>query len=147
VSMKFLAIVFSLVFAIIVEQPDARAANPTVEHDYQELKDAILSGRNVGMTFDLAACHVHGTDSPGPNIRGGLHFEGFMVEPDETIAFSTTHFTVKADNTPMNEVLSFRVQPSGAMSARTRFVNAKTYEVVRDMEFDCSIGKGVAFHW
>jgi hypothetical protein len=125
------AIGFSLVLADLATWSAARAADSRIDHSYQQLKKAILSGKNIRMNLDLAACHIHGTDKPGPNIRGSMHFEGFMVEADQSIAFSTTHFTVKADNTPIDEVLSFRVQPSGEMTVRTRLHNASTYVVTR----------------
>jgi hypothetical protein len=140
-------IVFGLIFAGLASWNGAGAADAKRDHSYQKLKQAILSGKNISMTVDLAACHIHGTDKPGPSVRGSLHFEGFMIEADQSIAFATTHFTVKSDNTPMDEVLSFRIQPSGAIIARTRFLNASTYDVLHDSEFDCSIGNGTKFYW
>lgn len=114
---------------------------------YQKLEKAILDGKSISMTLDLAACHVHGSDKHGPNVRGTMRSEGYMIEADQTIAFATTHFTVKSDNTPIDEFLSFRVQPSGVVIARSRFLNASTYAVVHDVTYDCAIGSGMTFHW
>jgi VirK protein len=123
------------------------AAAADIDTGYQKLEKAILNGKDIHLTIDLTACHVHGTDRPGPPVRGSLHLEGYMIEADQSIVFSTTHFTVKSDNTPVNEFLSFRVQPSGIVTARTRLLNASTYVVFHDEEFDCNLGKGMAFHW
>jgi VirK protein len=114
---------------------------------YMQLEKAIMDGKDIRITLNLAACFVHGTAKPGPSIRGSLHFEGYMIEPDRSIAFAETHFTVKPDNKPVDEFLSFRVQPSGKVSARSRFLNAATYEIFHDEEFDCSLGEGTTFHW
>jgi hypothetical protein len=114
---------------------------------YKQLEKAIMDGKDIRMTLNLAACFVHGTAKPGPSIRGSLHFEGYMIEPDQSIAFADAHFTVKPDNKPVDEFLSFRVQPSGKVSARSRFLNAATYEIFHDEEFDCSLGEGTTFHW
>ena len=111
------------------------------------LEKAILDGKDIHLTLDLAACFVHGTAKPGPSIRGSLRFDGYMIESDETIAFATTHFTVRPDNTAVDEFLSFKVSPLGKVSARTRILNPLTFAVLGDAEFDCEIGKGTAFHW
>jgi hypothetical protein len=66
---------------------------------------------------------------------------------DETIAFATTHFTVRPDNTPVDEFLSFKVSPVGKVKTRTRVLNRSTFAVIHDVEFDCEVGKGIAFHW
>jgi hypothetical protein len=118
-----------------------------VDAGYQKLEKAIVNGKDIHMTLDLTACNVHGTDKPGPPVRGSLHFDGYMIEADQSIAFATTHFTMKSDNTPVNEFLSFTVQPSGTVTARTRFLNAWTNVVFHDARFDCKLGKGTTFHW
>jgi hypothetical protein len=136
----------SLILMGVASGRTARAAKDP-GRGYQKLEKAILDGKSISMTLDLAACHVHGTDKPGPNVRGSMRSEGYMIEADQTIAFATTHFTVKSDNTPIDEFLSFRVQPSGVVIARSRFLNASTYAVVHDATYDCAIGNGTTFHW
>jgi VirK protein len=118
-----------------------------VNHDYAELEKAVLEGKDIRMTLDFSACLVHGTEKPGPAVRGSLRFDAFMIRNDPSIAFSTTHFTVRSDKTPVNEFLSFRVEPTGKVDARTMFLNATTYAVFQEAEFDCDIGKGATFHW
>jgi hypothetical protein len=118
-----------------------------VNHDYAELEKAVLEGKDIRMTLDFSTCFVHGTEKPGPAVRGSIRFDAFMIRNDQSIAFSTTHFTVRSDNTAVNEFLSFRVEPTGKVDARTMFLNATTYTVFQEAEFDCDIGKGATFHW
>lgn len=118
-----------------------------LNHAYQDLEKAVLDGKDIRMTLDLSKCMIEGSEKSGPSIRGSLHFDGYMIESDQTIAFATTHFTVRADNTPVSEFLSFKVSPTGKVSARTRFLNPTTYAVMRETHLECEIGKGIAFHW
>jgi hypothetical protein len=139
---------FGVVFVALATGCGMQTATAAdVDRGYQKLEKAIVNGKDIHMTVDLTACHVHGTDKPGPPVRGTLHFDGYMVEADRSIAFATTHFTMKSDNTPVNEFLSFTVEPSGIVTARTRFLNASTNVVFHDATFDCNLGKGTTFHW
>jgi hypothetical protein len=83
-------------------------------NSHANLEKAILDGKDIHLTLDLTPCFVHGTAKPGPSIRGSLHFDGYMIESDETIAFATTHFTVRPDNTAVE------VSPLGKVSAPVR---------------------------
>jgi hypothetical protein len=115
--------------------------------DYSKFKQAVLDGKDIRMTLDLSKCLVHGTDKSGPSIQGSLHFDGYMVEEDQSIAFAMTHFTIRPNKMPVDEFLSFRVLPTGAIDVHTSFLNAATYAVFQEAEFDCNIDKGVSFHW
>ncbi|MEJ0096522.1 MAG: VirK family protein [Methylocella sp.] len=115
--------------------------------NYAELEKAALEGRDIGATFDLSRCLVHGANTPGPSIRGGLHLDGFMIQSDQTIAFSATRLTVRSDNTPVNGLLSFKVAPTGKIDVLSLSLNPLTYAIFHEAEFDCSMGEGVTFHW
>jgi hypothetical protein len=123
------------------------AAAADASEDYLQLEQAVLDGRDIRMTLDLSACLMHGTELSGPPIRGSVRFDAVMIQSDRSIALSMTHFTVRNDGTPVNEFLSFKVQPSGKVDARSRFFNAATYSAFQDSEFDCDLGRGTAFHW
>jgi hypothetical protein len=118
-----------------------------LNQDYAALERAVLDGKDVHMVIDLSACLVHGTDKSGPSVRGSRRFDGYMIQGDGTIAFSATHFTVRADKTPVSEFLSYRVRATGKISAHTIFLNPTTYAILQEAEFDCEIGKGATFHW
>jgi hypothetical protein len=118
-----------------------------VNQNYTELQKAVLDGKEIHMILDLSACTVRGGDKPGPNVRGSMRFDRFMIQHDQTIAFSTTHFTVRPDHTPVNEFLAFRVQPDGGVNAHTSFLNPVTFAVTQEAEFHCDIGRGATFRW
>jgi hypothetical protein len=127
--------------------PMQQAVADEPNHDFAALEKAVLDGKDFRMVIDLSACQVHGTDKSGPPVRGSARFDGVIIQSDDTMAFSTTHFTVRADKTPVSEFLSYRVHPTGKVNARTVMLNPATYAVLQESEFDCEIGKGVSFHW
>ncbi|UFW52019.1 VirK family protein [Bradyrhizobium arachidis] len=98
------------------------------------------------MLVDLSACQVHGTNAAGPPIKASMRFDGYMIQPDGTIAFATTHFTMRPDRA-VREFLSFRVHSNGKIEARTMTSDAVNNAVLKDAAFDCAIGKGATFHW
>lgn len=118
-----------------------------VNHAFAKLENAVLDGKDIRMALDLSKCVVKGSGKPGPSIRGSLHFDGYMIEQDLSISFATTHFTLRKDNTPVDEFLSFKVLSTGEVLSRTRFVNPSTYAVFHEAEFDCQLDRGVVFHW
>jgi len=117
------------------------------EQSYADLQQAVLDGRDIRVTLDLSACHVHGSALAGPPVRGSLRFDAYMIAGDGSIAFSMRHFTVQDGTTPVDELLTFKVDPTGRIDAHSRFFNAATFTVVRESEFDCEIGRGASFHW
>jgi VirK protein len=124
-----------------------RATADEPNPDYAALQKAVLDGKDVRMVLDLAACQVHGTDKAGPTVKGSARFDGYMIQADGTIAFATTHFTVRPDKTPVNEFLSYRVRTTGKVEMRNIVLNPTTFAVIQESAFDCEIGKGATFHW
>ena len=114
--------------------------------DYAALNKAIVDGKEFRMLVDLSACQVHGTSTAGPLIKASTRFDGYMIQPDGTIAFATTHFTVRPDKA-VREFLSFRVHANGKIEARTMILDAVNDAILKDTAFDCEIGKGATFHW
>jgi hypothetical protein len=98
------------------------------------------------MLIDLSACQAHGTNTPGPPVKGSMRFDGYMIQSDGTIAFATTHFTVRRDKA-VREFLSFRVHVNGKIEARTMTLDSVNYAILADSAFDCEIGQGTTFHW
>jgi hypothetical protein len=114
--------------------------------DYAALNKAIVDGKEFRMLVDLSACQAHDTGAAGPPVKASMRFDGYMIQPDGTIAFATTHFTVRPDKA-VREFLSFRVHPNGRIEARTMVLDAVNDAVLKDTAFDCEIGKGATFHW
>jgi hypothetical protein len=91
-------------------------------------------------------CITHDSGKPGPVIRGSLHPDEFMVLNDHSVAFAVTHSSVRPDSTPVDEFLSFRVQPDGRLVLRNVVLNPATYAIQWEAAFDCEIGKSVTFN-
>jgi hypothetical protein len=121
-------------------------AAPAENQSYADFAKAALDGKDIRVTLDLANCTVEGTDKPGPPIRGSARFDAFMVLEDH-ISFSMTHFTVRDDNSPVTEFVSFKARPNGKIEVHSRFLNAATFSVFHDAAFECEFGKGVTPHW
>jgi hypothetical protein len=124
-----------------------KTASADDNSDYTALRTAVLDGKDVRVVLDLSACSVRQFDKPGPAVSGSLRSDAYMIRGDRTIAFAATHFTLRADGTPVDEYLAFQVHSTGQVDARTRFVKATTYAVMEETAFNCGIGRGVTFHW
>ena len=139
------SLIVALMIVSISWTRDAVAAEPE-SADYAALSEAILEGKEPRMLIDLSACQVHGADIAGPPIRASIRFDGYMIQADGTIAFSTTHMTVRSDRS-VREFLSFRVRTNGKIEVRTATLGAVNFAVLRDSSFDCEIGKAAFFRW
>ncbi|MGY4315042.1 hypothetical protein ACVWW1_004369 [Bradyrhizobium sp. JR3.5] len=112
--------------------------------DCEALNKAIVDGKELRMLVDFSACQVHGASQAGPPIKASMRFDAYMIQPDGTIAFATTHFTVGPDEA-VKEFLSFRGHASGKVEARTMMLEAVNDAVLKDTAFDCGIGAAVEY--
>jgi hypothetical protein len=87
------------------------------------MQKAVLDSEDIHMILDLSACAAHRGDKPGPAVPGSVRSDRYMIQHDETMAFATTHFTVRPDHTPVEEFLAFRVQPNGRINAHPSFLS------------------------
>jgi hypothetical protein len=143
--MRYRLLMLALSLATFVGLPDSRAAEPPA--DGSALEHAVLAGKDIHVVLDLARCTEPDTGKAGPAIRGSLHPDGFMVQQDHGVAFAVSHFTVRPDKTPVTEFMSFRVKPDGKVALHSTFLNASSYAVLREAEFECDTGAGVTFIW
>jgi hypothetical protein len=81
------------------------------------LEHAVPGSKNIHVALDLSGCVEHDSGKPGPDVRGSLHPDELMVQKDHTIAFAMTHFTVRPDETPVDE---FAGEEHVSPSARSR---------------------------
>jgi cell division protein FtsB len=56
-----------------------------VNQNYTELQKAVLDGKEIHMILDLSTCKVRGSDKAGPAVRGSMRFDGYMIQPDDTL--------------------------------------------------------------
>ena len=82
------------------------------------LQHAVLGGNDIHVVLDLSHFTDQGTGKAGPAIRGSVRPQAFMVQGDHSIAFSTTHFAVRPDKTPVLEFNTFRVQRDGRVDLK-----------------------------
>lgn len=61
-----------------------------------------------------------------------------------TIVFSSWTCDAVAD---LREFLSFRVHADGKIEAHTMTLAAVDFVVVKDISFECEIGRAATFHW
>jgi hypothetical protein len=118
-----------------------------VNQDYASFAKAVLDGRDVRLTLDLSRCTGHSGGTQGPQVRGSIRSDAYLIRGDQTVAFAITHFTLRTDDTAVDEFLSFRVHPNGKVDVRTAFLNPATFSVRQESQFDCHIGQGATFHW
>ncbi|MET4799737.1 VirK family protein [Bradyrhizobium sp. LB11.1] len=139
------SLIVALMIGSIPWTRDAVAAEPK-SADYAALSEAILEGKEPRMPIDLSACQVHGVDIAGPPIKASIRFDGYMIQADGTIAFSTTHMTVRSDRS-VREFPSFRVHANGKIEVRTVTLGVVNFAVLKDTSFDCEIGRAATFRW
>jgi VirK protein len=146
VSARLRLSILALLIPVIGASVHVHAAGHSVKgNSYQEFFNSVVGGKPIYLKIDLASCKAHGTDTPGPSVVGIQHFENFMIRPDKSVAFSTTHFTVRNDNTAVNEFLSFIVSPDGKVALHNKFLEASTNKLLRESEYDCELGNGITF--
>jgi hypothetical protein len=46
---------------------------------------------------------LHGGEAHGPQIRGSIRFDAFMILGADSVAFMTTDLTLRPDNTAVDE--------------------------------------------
>jgi len=111
------------------------------------LVKAVLAGKDIRVINNLALCTKAGTTIPGPNIRGSLQPDAYMVLQDGTVAFSNTHQTINPKNSVVQEYLKYRVLPDGKVEFHSFVLNPLDYSILHESQYDCSIDKGVSFVW
>lgn len=117
------------------------------EQGYQQLKRALLSGKNVAVSLRLEKCILSGTTQAGPNLQGGTRIHRFLITEDQHIAFSDAHQTLNGENWPVTEYILYDVSPDGGVQIRTAFANSANRTATQRATYQCMIGNGVEFHW
>lgn len=127
--------------------PAHDAAADASSVSFGALQNAVLDGKSIGMTLDLSKCMIHDSTESGPPLKGSQKFDAFMIQGDQTIAFSSMHFRLRADRTPVQEHFDFKVHPDGKIEVTCSFLNPVNLTVLQEARFDCKIGDGAVFHW
>ena len=125
----------------------ALAQNLATSSTYPKLLRALVAGNNVAVTVHFDRCTVAGTQTPGPELIGGLRIDRFLVPNHQYIAFSQTHETLSPQNERVTEIIRYRVTPDDKMSIRTASIRERDGALSNQAEYLCAIGEGVELIW
>lgn len=139
------SIVSSLVLSVAITSGTSFANANSSEGAF--LESAVMAGKDIRVILDLSRCIEHGTQIPGPAVRGSVRPDTFMILSDHSIAFSNTHFTVPADNKPVQEFMKYRANGDGKFEFQTMVLDPINFSVLRKNQYDCEVNKGVKFFW
>lgn len=131
--------------AVLLFSAHDAAADASIS--FGAFQNAVLDGKSIGMTLDLSKCVIHNSTESGPPVKGAQKFDAFMIQGDQTIAFSSMHFRLRSDRTPVQEHFDFRVHPDGKIEVTCSFLNPVNLTVLQEARFDCKIDDGAVFHW
>ncbi|WP_426162328.1 VirK family protein [Pseudoduganella sp. R-34] len=110
---------------------------------YGDVVEALMHGRSVALTMDLAQC-VDNLGAKGPDRRAGLAIGSFML-PGSYLAFSDTHFTLSPIGSPATEFMRYRLNNDGSLTLDVTVLGMPDYHPVRQMNYRCTIGAGARF--
>lgn len=111
------------------------------------LQDAVMAGNDIRAMLDLSLCTAHESGAPGPALRASVHPNAFLVMKDGTVTFSDTHLSVRPDGKPVREFMKYRVLPDGQAEFQSAVLDPLNFSVLQKSQYDCLVGKGLAFVW
>lgn len=112
---------------------------------YDELVNALTTGKAVSTLLDLALCTRDGTDTPGPNVRGGAPISRFIIPNGQYVGFADTHMTLDTEDRPVTEYIRYRAMPDGAVTVRFATRLETSSEVTLRGKFRCAFNRGIRF--
>ncbi|WP_233238218.1 VirK family protein [Bordetella sp. LUAb4] len=119
---------------------------------YQAVVNALMKGERLSLTVDLATCRNEADGRAGPVVRGGLHIDSYMVKPDQTLAFSDAHETLRetppgsGEYMAVTEYLRYRLMPDGVVKLHIAQRLGMSDQPIKDKKiYRCQLGHGVIF--
>lgn len=138
-----LAICASGATAAPTESPDSPHVSPVKK--YSQLRNALLSGKNVVVTIHFDKCTVPGGGVTNLHLSGGFRINEFVMPNDEYISFSDVHSALEPDNTAVTEYARYRMRSDGAVTIGLTTVSREG-KVVRESKFICLDDRAVQFN-
>jgi len=111
---------------------------------YSQLRNALLSGKNVVVTIHFDKCTVPGGGVTNLHFSGGFRINEFVIPNDGYISFSDVHSTLETDNTPVTEYVRYLMRPDGAVTIGFTTVSREG-TVVRESKFICEHDRAIQF--
>ena len=137
-----LVICASGVTAAPAESSDSPRVSPVKK--YSQLRNALLSGKNVVVTVHFDKCTVPGEGVGNLHLSGGFRINEFVIPNDGYISFSDVHSTLETDNTPVTEYVRYLMRPDGAVTIGFTTVSREG-KVVRESKFTCVDDRAIQF--
>ncbi|AQW29255.1 VirK family protein [Ralstonia syzygii subsp. celebesensis] len=138
-NMKPIACIFAaftalpvLVHAQTVPLPDVLAA-----------EQALSLGKPVTATIDLTRCTGDTDTTPPGTTRGGVSVNPYRIQPNNTLSFSDTHFTVRSDGTPITQFLRYTIDATGTARFASYIFAMPSYTLQSQVSYTCKLGEGV----
>ena len=137
-----LVICASGVTAAPTESSDSPHMSPVKK--YSQLRNDLLSGKNVVVTIHFDKCTVPGGGVTNLHFSGGFRINEFVIPNDGYISFSDVHSTLETDNTPVTEYVRYHMRPDGAVTIGFTTVSWEG-KVVRESKFICEDDRAIQF--
>jgi hypothetical protein len=125
----------------MTETAFAEAQVPT----YQDVLDALQSGKVVKVLTDLERCVAPESGKAGPRIQGGLQINAFIVVPEKGIFFSDLHQTLDVSGQPLTEYIRYNLGMDGNLTLTVTRQTAAG--LVKQDPLVCRLTAGARFVW
>ncbi len=126
------------------------AALPVLAHaqtiplpDVLAAEHALSLGKPVTATIDLSRCTGDTATTPAGTTRGGVTVNPYRIQPDNTLSFSDTHFTVRSDGTPITQFLRYTIDATGTARFASYIFAMPAYALQSHVSYTCKLGDGV----
>jgi hypothetical protein len=94
---------------------------------------------------DLSRCTAKDGDHAGPNVRGGVRIDSYLVGPDHVIAFIDAHRTLDPQNHPSTNYVRYRVAPDQSVTVSVALAADSAATAMPRGEYRCAINQGIRF--
>jgi VirK protein len=142
-AVAVLAICASGVTAAATKPSDSPRESPVKK--YSQLRNALLSGKNVVVTIHFDKCTAPGGGVSNLHLSGGFRINEFVMPNDEYISFSNVHSALEPDNTPVTEYVRYLMRSDGAVTIGFTTVSREG-KVVRESKLTCLDDRAVQFY-
>lgn len=116
---------------------------------FEQLRDRLTNAVPTTSIVDLNQCTLKsGTWTDDRKPIGGLALDNFLILPDPnpSIAYANSHFTVMPDGTPVIQLNQYRVKPDDTATLTFRRISPTTYKPISEpLVFECPLGTGLRF--
>ncbi|WP_273795115.1 VirK family protein [Brucella intermedia] len=116
---------------------------------FELLRDRLVNAVSTTSIVDLNQCKLEsGAKTDGRKPAGGFSIDSFLMfsEPNPSIVYAHSHFTVMPDGMPVIQFNQYRVKPNDTATLTSRILSPTTYKPISDpLVFECQVGTGLRF--